>query len=83
MRLWQRQYKVFHRASLSVVLNLAEGSGKRTERDRKRFYSIAYGSIRDVQAILDITFQKKSMLRLSDMTAAHIFKLIKNPGSGA
>jgi len=33
------------RASQSVVLNLAEGSGKPTSRDRARFYAIAFGSI--------------------------------------
>ena len=44
----------FDRALLSVVLNIAEGSGKRTKRDRQRFYSIAMGSLREVQAILEL-----------------------------
>ena len=35
------------RASASVVLNLAEGSGKRTPNDQRRFYSIAFGSLRE------------------------------------
>ena len=34
------------RSSLSVCLNLAEGSGKTSKPDRKRFYSIAMGSLR-------------------------------------
>ena len=42
------------RASSSVALNIAEGSGKRTQNDQKRFYSIALGSLRECQAILEI-----------------------------
>ena len=33
-----------NRASLSVCLNLAEGSGKTSIKDRKRFYEIALAS---------------------------------------
>ena len=39
------------RASLSICLNLAEGSAKQTEKERRRFYYIALGSQREVQAI--------------------------------
>ena len=42
------------RASSSIALNLAEGSGKRTATDQRRFYSIAFGSLRECQAILEI-----------------------------
>ena len=44
----------FHRASLSIVLNLAEGSAKPTAKDRRKFYRISLGSLREAQAILDI-----------------------------
>ncbi|MAZ49452.1 MAG: hypothetical protein CME65_12905 [Halobacteriovoraceae bacterium] len=37
----------FERASLSIVLNLSEGSGKPTRKDRARFYFIAYGSLKE------------------------------------
>jgi four helix bundle protein len=42
------------RASFSVVLNLAEGSGRFTHRDRRNFYIIARSSIFECIAILDV-----------------------------
>ena len=41
------------RASLSTPLNIAEGSGKPTAADRKRFCGIARGSAMECSAILD------------------------------
>lgn len=41
------------RASLSVPLNIAEGCGKPSSRDRRRFYAIARGSAMECAAILD------------------------------
>ena len=41
------------RASGSVVLNLAEGSGRRG-RDRKRFWQVAHASNREVQAAVRV-----------------------------
>ena len=34
----------FDRAILSILLNLAEGAGRITESDKRKFYSIALGS---------------------------------------
>jgi four helix bundle protein len=44
----------FERAVLSVALNLAEGSAKESAKDRARFYQIAFGSLREVQAMIEI-----------------------------
>lgn len=40
------------RSSSSVVLNIAEGAGKFSEKDKKNFYLIARGSINESIAIL-------------------------------
>lgn len=42
------------RAAFSAVLNLAEGSGRFTNPDRRNFYIIARSSIFECIAILDI-----------------------------
>ena len=40
------------RASVSVVLNLSEGAGRRSRADKARFYSMARGSASESGAIL-------------------------------
>lgn len=66
----------FLRASSSVVLNLAEGSAKPTEADRRRFYAIALGSLRECQAILDLVAQAPvPLVGLSDQLGACLYRL--------
>ena len=42
------------RASLSIVLCIAEGTGRTSPKDKKRFYSMARGSATECAALLDI-----------------------------
>lgn len=42
------------RAALSVHLNIAEGSSRKSEVERKRYYEIARGSVIEVDAALDV-----------------------------
>lgn len=42
------------RASLSVVLNIAEGAGKKSDKDFNRFVTISIGSVYEVVACLDV-----------------------------
>ena len=65
------------RASLSVCLNLAEGSGKLGRKDQRKFYVIALGSLRETQAIIDIE-NYKSVAILADNLGACIWRLIQN-----
>lgn len=61
------------RAAFSVVLNLAEGSGRFSKPDRKNFYIIARSSIFECIAILDV-------LKDEGMVEEHIFNGYYNQG---
>ncbi len=41
------------RASLSIPMNIAEGSGKRTAVDQRRYHAIARGSAMECAAVVD------------------------------
>ena len=43
-----------HRASTSIVLNIAEGAGERSVADKARFYRFACRSATESAAILDV-----------------------------
>src|SRR4051812_32623177 len=67
-----------HRASSSIALNLAEGSGKRTIADKKRYYWIALGSLRECEAILDMEdLKEKEAFKMIDGLGAMIFTLCR------
>ena len=42
------------RASVSIVLNIAEGAGRVSPADKARFYAIARGSATECAAVLDL-----------------------------
>jgi four helix bundle protein len=42
------------RAAMSIVLNIAEGSGKPAVADRARYYAVARGSAMECGALLDV-----------------------------
>ena len=44
----------FTRASISIVLNLAEGAGKLSKPDKRRSYLTARGSATESAALLDV-----------------------------
>jgi four helix bundle protein len=47
------------RAALSVHLNIAEGSSRKSQVERRRFYEIARGSLVEVDSAFDIAEQLK------------------------
>lgn len=51
-------YRQLDRASTSISLNIAEGTGKFTGKDKCRFYDIARGSALECAACLDTLFKK-------------------------
>ena len=67
----------FQRACLSIVLNLAEGSAKSSNRERRKFYEISLGSLREVQAILTLVNHQR-LIKEADKLGAFLYKLCKN-----
>ena len=66
------------RAASSIALNLAEGSGRRSAREQRRFFDIAMGSLRETQAILDLCpTQAEHARKMADCLAAHLYRLIQ------
>lgn len=63
------------RASLSICLNLAEGSGKPSWKEKRRFYSIALGSMRETQSLLDILGRVEER-KLSDRMGGMLYRLV-------
>lgn len=51
----------FGRASLSIVLNIAEGSGRHTNRDRKNFLVNARGSVFECATLVDMLNAEKEI----------------------
>src|SRR6516164_11735643 len=49
----------FTRASTSIVLNLAEGAGKHSKPDKRRYYLTARGSATESAALLDVCLKLK------------------------
>ena len=65
------------RASLSIALNLAEGSGKRTPKDKLKFYTQARGSLRETQCLVQL-LSKPKLVDQADKLGAYLHKLITN-----
>ena len=68
------------RASLSVVLNLAEAGGRRSRRDKARFYAIARGSATEVAALLDVLERRRlgspAAIRTSRRLAIRVVQMV-------
>ena len=64
------------RASLSIALNVTEGSGRTSLKDQKRFYSIAMGSTREVQCLIRI-IKHKELERKYDRLGALVYGLTR------
>jgi four helix bundle protein len=82
------------RASLSIVNNIAEGAGKFSRADKRRFYLIAAGSATESAAMLDVCLRRRLIddqthnkgKVLLDRIVAMIVKLatsLQDPGSGS
>jgi four helix bundle protein len=68
------------RAALSVHLNLAEGSSRKSQVERNRFYEIARGSVIEIDAAFEIAYQLEyaslEQLQLAGEKIIGTFKLL-------
>jgi four helix bundle protein len=66
------------RAASSTCLNLAEGRGRRTLKDQVKHFHIAFGSIREAQAVLIIEdLTTTDLWTTLDHCAAAVYRLIQ------
>ena len=49
------------RASVSIVLNIAEGAGRVSPADKARFYAMARGSATECAAVMDLLWARGSV----------------------
>lgn len=67
------------RSSSSIALSLAEGSGRSTAKDQRRFFTIALASLRESQAALDLSPQQyPALVSMADILGAHLYRLCKS-----
>ena len=60
------------RASLSIILNVAEAGGRRSRRDKARFVAIARGSATEVAALMDVLDARRLAPRGSTQTGRRL-----------
>lgn len=70
------------RASSSIALNLAEGRGKPSIKDQKRYFHIAMGSIRECQTLLVLADleENQQLVTLLDHLAACTYRPLQRAG---
>ena len=69
------------RASLSIANNLGEGWGRRPRADRRHFFDIAFGSLRESQTIiLAAELRDPELNSVADQLGACLYKLCRAQG---
>jgi len=51
------------RASISIVINIAEGSGKFSKADKRNFYTISRGSVYECVSLLELIFDENQITK--------------------
>lgn len=74
------------RAAVSVHLNIAEGYGRQSKEDFKRFLRMSLGSVNETEALLELSrdlgyidnIKSKKIIKQYDILGKKIYKLIEN-----
>lgn len=66
------------RSGLSIILNIAEGSGKESDKELNRYFKISLGSLYEILAAVDVL---KSSDLITSEDFEEIFKLIESISS--
>ena len=74
------------RATLSIMLNIAEGAGRFTSPDKRKFYIIARGSLFESTALLELLLDEnvinkekyKEFYGLAEELSRMLFVMIRN-----
>jgi four helix bundle protein len=67
------------RAASSISLNLAEGNAKGSIKDKKRFFQMAYGSLRECQTVFKLAkLNEPNLNKKADHLGACLYKLLKS-----
>jgi four helix bundle protein len=70
------------RAATSVKFNLAEGSSRKSKKDRCRFYEIARGSIVEIDSVyesaVDLEYNKREELQEVGTLVKRCFSMVTN-----
>jgi four helix bundle protein len=67
------------RASASIALNLSEGNAKGSIKDKKRFFQMAYGSLRECQTVFKLIKCNDPILhKVADQLGACLYRLLKS-----
>jgi|SRR5690606_27652524 four helix bundle protein len=68
------------RAAVSVLLNLAEGSSRRSDAEKRRFYEVSRSSIVEIDACLDLAvdlnYLNREDLKSIGVSVARTFQML-------
>jgi|SRR3989344_6612826 len=70
-----------NRSAISIVLNIAEGSGKSSDKDFRRFLNISTGSVYETLAGLDLA-KENNLISEKDFSGLHsgLFNIARQLG---
>ena len=64
------------RASISVVINIAEGSGKFSKADKRNFYTISRGSVYECASLLELIFDENQISKEKSVDFYQKFEIL-------